>query len=126
MSAAADTTPSPDADPPVVLGAAASFEGLLTFKGSARIDGELRGDVVAEGLLVIGPGGRVTANVEVDELVVGGVIDGDVVARERVEVLAGARVVGSLRSPRLTVADGATLLGRCQTSGPAADPGRGG
>lgn len=103
---------------PSVLAPGAEFEGLLSFRGAARVDGELSGDVVAEGCLVIGEGAKVHARIEVDELIVGGELEGEIHARKRVELLPTARVVGSLRCPRLAVAEGGILEGRCE-----ADPG---
>jgi|GEM_PF-5910733 len=106
---------------PTVLDAGASFDGLLTFRGAARVDGHLSGRVIADGCLVIGPRGRVEATVEVDELVVGGEFTGDAVARCRVELLASGRAAGSLRAPRFALAEGCLFDGRWQTVGPGAD-----
>lgn len=108
-----------DAAAPTVLDAGASFEGLLTFRGAARVEGELSGRVVADGCLVIGPRGRVEAAIEVDELVVAGELRGDVVARRRVELLATGRVVGRLRAPSFALAEGCVFDGQWETT-PAA------
>lgn len=105
---------------PTVVGDGARFEGVLTFRGAARVDGELDGDVIAEGRLVLGPRARVRARIEVDELVVAGDLEGDVAARHRVELLPGARLAGSVSAPRLAVAEGARLEGRCRTGEQAA------
>jgi cytoskeletal protein CcmA (bactofilin family) len=101
---------------PTVLGPGTEFEGLLCFRGAARIDGTLSGEVVAEGCLVIGEGARVRARIEVDELIVGGELEGEIHARKRVELLNTARVVGSLRCPRLAVAEGGILEGHCEAT----------
>jgi cytoskeletal protein CcmA (bactofilin family) len=101
---------------PTVLGPGTQFEGLLCFRGAARIDGKLSGDVVAEGCLVIGEGACVRARIEVDELIVGGELEGEIHARKRVELLHTARVVGSLRCPRLAVAEGGIFEGRCEAA----------
>ncbi len=101
---------------PTVIAPGAEFEGLLSFRGAARIDGKLSGDVVAEGCLVIGEGAHVRARIEVDELIVGGELVGEIHARKRVELLNTARVVGSLRCPRLAVAEGGILEGRCEAT----------
>lgn len=101
---------------PTVLASGAEFEGLLSFRGAARVDGKLSGDVVAEGCLVIGEGAQVRARIEVDELNVGGDLEGEIHARKRVELLNTARVVGSLRCPRLAVAEGGILEGRCEAT----------
>ena len=99
-----------------VLAPGAEFEGLLSFRGAARVDGKLSGDVVAEGCLVIGEGAQVHGRIEVDELIVGGELEGEIHARKRVELLNTARVVGSLRCPRLAVAEGGILEGRCEAT----------
>ncbi len=97
-----------------ILAAGTEFDGLLSFRGATRIDGKFSGDVVAEGCLVIGEGARVRARIEVDELIVGGDLEGEVHARKRVELLKTARVVGSLHSPSLAMAEGGILEGRCE------------
>jgi cytoskeletal protein CcmA (bactofilin family) len=109
-----------DAAVPTVIDAGASFEGLLTFRGAARVEGQLTGRVVADGCLVIGPRGRVEATIEVDELVVAGELTGDVVARGRVEILASGRVAGRLRAPSFSLAEGCVFDGQWETVPPAA------
>jgi cytoskeletal protein CcmA (bactofilin family) len=103
------------AEAPTVIDAGASFEGLLTFRGSARIDGVLSGRVIADGCLVIGPRGRVTATVEVDELVVAGEFEGDARVRARVELLATGRASGRLRAPSFCLAEGCLFDGQWET-----------
>jgi len=102
-----------------VLGPGTAFEGLLTFRGRAQVEGELTGEIAGYGLLVLGAGARARARVEVDELVVAGQIEGDVFARRRVELLDGGVIQGDVETPRLVIAEGGRLLGRC-TTGPAA------
>lgn len=92
-----------------VIGASGRFEGLLSFRGHARVAGSLSGEVAAEGSLELTETARVDARIEVDELVVAGSLSGEVHARERVELLPTAHVRGRLRTPRLAVADGARL-----------------
>jgi cytoskeletal protein CcmA (bactofilin family) len=113
--AGADAAADRIAAAPTVIDAGASFEGLLTFRGAARVDGVLTGRVVADGCLVIGPRGKVTATVEVDELVVGGEFEGEVVARSRVQLLSSGRAVGRLRAPSFALADGCRFDGHCET-----------
>jgi cytoskeletal protein CcmA (bactofilin family) len=102
-----------------VLGAGSSFEGLLVFRGRVRVDGELTGEIAGQGLLVLGARARARARIEVDELIVAGEIEGDVRARQRVELLATGVIRGDVEAPRLVIAEGGRLLGRC-TTGPAA------
>jgi cytoskeletal protein CcmA (bactofilin family) len=103
-----------------VLGPDTEFEGLLSFRGELRVEGVLRGEISAEGRLVIATGARVRARVRVDELVLGGELEGDVDARQRVELEATGRLTGHVHAPRLIVHDGALLDGHCQTGPHAA------
>lgn len=98
------------------LGPGTSFDGLLTFEGSLRIEGRLAGSVfAADGVLSIGPAARVRARIEVAELVLAGSLIGDVIARRRVELLPGAELEGNVTSPLLAIAEGGRIVGRCIT-----------
>jgi cytoskeletal protein CcmA (bactofilin family) len=96
------------------VAAGASFDGILTFWGLARVEGRLRGEVVAEGTLEVGPDADVHAKVEVDVLVVEGLVAGEVLARERVEVRATGRITAAVRTPSLVLEEGGSLVGRVE------------
>ena len=81
----------------------------------------MEGEIAGHGLLVLGAGATARARIDVDELVVAGEIDGDVCARSRVELLASGCIRGDVATPRLVIAEGGRLLGRC-TTGPIARP----
>ena len=104
-----------------LLGPGTHFEGLITFRGRARLEGEMSGEIAGHGLLVLAAGAIARARVEVDELIVAGEIEGDVCARQRVEVLASGCIRGDVATPRLVIAEGGRLLGRC-TTGPTLRP----
>lgn len=100
---------------PSLLGPGAHFEGLLSFRGFARVEGTLEGEVRARGRLFIGPQAHVKARIEVDELVVAGTLEGEICVRERTELQASASVQGNLTTPRLRVAEGSVLNARLAT-----------
>lgn len=105
----------------LLLGPGTHFEGLITFRGEARVEGVVEGEIAGHGLLVLGSGSKVKARIDVDELVVAGEVEGDVRARERLELLATGCIRGDVETPRLVMAEGGQILGRC-TTGPAARP----
>jgi cytoskeletal protein CcmA (bactofilin family) len=111
-----DPQPKSPGGPSATISVAAgcAFEGLLTFRGEAQVDGELLGEVVAQGTLRLGATARVRARIEVDELIVEGELQGDVVARRRIELSPSARVRGSIEAPRLSLAEGCVFQGRCR------------
>lgn len=101
----------------VIVGTTGTFDGLLAFWGLARIEGRVRGQVAAEGTLEVGREAVVHARIEVDTLIVEGLVEGDVVARDRVEVRAGGRITASVATPRLVLAEGGSLEGRLVMTG---------
>jgi len=107
-----------------LLAPGTEFRGLLVIHGSARIEGCVRGEIVGAERLEIGEAGVVEARVEADEVVVAGSLEGEVRARRRVELLASARVHGTIETPRLALAEGALFEGHCRTgAGCASDIG---
>lgn len=101
--------------PRPLVGEGCAFEGLVCFEEEARIAGELRGEVLARGRLVVEAGACVEADVLVDELVVAGELRGRAVARRRAELFGTARVEGSLAAPVLRIEAGAEVRGPCHT-----------
>lgn len=97
------------------------IRGDLTFKGSFRIEGYLKGTVNSDDLLIIGEKGKVEADVKVGQLVVNGEIRGTLQATERIEVHSKGRVFGAVLAPKLVVEEGAYLEATCQTQ-PAPPP----
>ena len=110
---------------PVLLAEGTEFDGLLALDGPARIDGRLRGEVIGQGPLWIGPRASVEARIETDELVVAGALAGDVRASRRIALGGTARVRGELSTPSLALAEGALLEGRCTAGSPDAAGGEG-
>ena len=98
-----------------LLARGTEFRGLVVIHGSARIEGCVRGEIVGARRLEIGEAGALEARVEADGVVVAGSLEGEVRARRRVELLATARVRGTIETPRLALVDGALFEGRCRT-----------
>lgn len=127
--AARSSAPSPEADPASALGPAESlvpqgfrFDGTVAFQGRARIDGTLAGPVEGHGRLEIGESASVRGDVRADEVIVAGLIEGDLVAAERLELRPGARVQGAVRTPSLQMHEGAILDGPCTVASGGVDP----
>ena len=88
--------------------------GETNFQAMLRVDGHLTGRVTSEnGTLIIGATGKVDANIAVAAAVVNGVVNGDIIATEKVEFGRTARVTGNIQTPRLVIEEGAILEGGC-------------
>ncbi len=103
---------------PRVIESGARFEGLLCFESSARVEGELVGSVLGDGLLEIGRGARVEGSIDVAVLRVEGEIDGEVRVLKKMVVGPGAQIRGTIATAALEVSDGASIEGPVRMTRP--------
>lgn len=97
-----------------LLGRGTEYEGKLVFEGRVRIDGRFVGEIHSDDMLILGEGAEVRARVRVGTLIVrGGVLVGDVVARQLVEIHAPGQVRGDITTPQIFIDKGVVFEGRC-------------
>lgn len=87
--------------------------GQLSFQGAARIEGLVDGDIQCQGTLTIGDGAEVRAKISGQVVVIHGKVDGNVTAKEKVELRAPARLIGNVSAPRLIISEGVVFDGDC-------------
>jgi cytoskeletal protein CcmA (bactofilin family) len=87
--------------------------GQLVFQGSARIDGSVEGDVQCQGTLTIGESAEVKAKISGKAVVIRGKVEGNVSAKEKIELIAPARLIGNIDSPKLIITEGVVFDGDC-------------
>ena len=87
--------------------------GQLVFQGSAKIDGNVEGEIRCNGTLTIGDGAEIRAKIVGQSVVICGKVEGNVTARERVELLAPARLHGNIATPCLIITEGVVFDGDC-------------
>ena len=105
-----------------LLGRGSEFEGKLTFEGTVRIDGTLRGEVFSDDVLIVGEGARVEAEVDVGEIIIQGTVMGNIRAKRSIEILTPGRVKGDITTPSLQIDKGVIFEGRCYMEGITGDP----
>jgi cytoskeletal protein CcmA (bactofilin family) len=96
-----------------VIGNDTHIKGEMTFKKSVRLVGSLEGRVVGEGELHVAEGARCKADVESPAVVVDGSIEGNVVARDKVQLNAKGVVRGDIRAGKMVMSEGASFYGQC-------------
>jgi cytoskeletal protein CcmA (bactofilin family) len=95
-----------------LLGRGSEFEGKLTFEGTVRIDGKLKGEVFSEDVLIIGEGALVEAQIDIGEIIIQGNVIGNIRASRGIEIHAPGRVKGDLTTPSLQIDKGVVFEGR--------------
>ncbi|MBV8665625.1 MAG: polymer-forming cytoskeletal protein [Burkholderiaceae bacterium] len=99
-----------------LIGAATAIDGNLQFKGGLRIDGKIKGNVIADpseaSMLVISEEAKIEGEVRVAHLVVNGEIVGPVYSTELLELQPKARITGDVHYKALEMHGGALVSGK--------------
>ena len=107
-----------EALPTGYLSRAISVKGDISGHEDLFIEGEVQGSIrLTDGTVVVGPNGRVTAEVEAREIIVRGKVRGNLHGLERVEIGATGEVGGDVVTRRLSVQEGAIVRGEVDVSG---------
>ncbi|RKX96659.1 MAG: cell division protein [Bacteroidetes bacterium] len=104
-----------------VLSDTTSFNGIMKFKTSLKINGKFNGEIISEGFLIVGERATVKANIKADSVVIAGEVKGNVEARERLELLSTGKLYGNIKTKKLKMADGVIFEGKCEMIRPDMD-----
>ena len=94
-----------------IIGHGITIEGEITSDEELVVAGTVRGKLSVEGPVTVDAGAVVEADIGAASLSVGGHVTGNVAASDRVDLLAGGRLIGDVKAARLTIADGASFKG---------------
>jgi cytoskeletal protein CcmA (bactofilin family) len=109
-----------------LIGTTTVIEGDVIFSGGLRIDGKVRGNVVASGgaaesnsTLVVSEQARVEGEIRAAHVVVNGAVEGPIFVSEFLELQPKARVRGDVHYKSIEIHLGATLDGKLEHTGGA-------
>ena len=106
-----------------VLDVDASMQGTLIFKDpvNLRINGTFEGALNTKGNLMIGEHAVVNADITGESIIVAGRVNGNIIALKDLKLISPARVIGDIRSPLLSIAEGAIFDGTSRMLSKAGD-----
>jgi len=93
------------------VGANSAFKGNIETKGTLRIDGKLEGNVKAD-WVILGEKSSVKGDITARGIIVGGSVDGNLRAKEIIEIKSKGRVTGDTVTTKLTISEGGIFDGR--------------
>ena len=93
------------------------LEGTLTVKGTFRVNGNVKGNIISEQTVILGDGAKVEGQIEGNRVVISGRFDGVIFAKGRVEIEAKGVVTGEVHSPCMVIDPGGIFDGRCHMLG---------
>jgi len=83
---------SDDEEVRAFLGKGAEFTGKLMFNGSVRIDGDFKGSIFGNGMLVIGEGAEIEADIRVDAVMISGEVHGQIDVKKQIRIYSTGKV----------------------------------
>ena len=90
------------------------MKGELVFKGKARVDGTIEGNIQGEHL-ILSEDGKIIGDIQVSTFVCHGILEGNIKA-SMVTARKTCQIHGSLESKTLTVEPGAGINGKISVS----------
>jgi len=97
-----------------ILSNSTTFNGVLRFSSSLKIEGSYKGTIESGGFLIVGENAKVRANIKAQSIVIAGEVKGDVEASERLEMLPTGKLYGNIKTKKLKMADGVIFEGKCE------------
>lgn len=102
-----------------IIGKDSHFIGNIKGAGTIRVDGKIEGEVECLGDVVVGENGYVSAGLKARNLLVAGIIKGNVSVSGKLEIASSGRIEGDISTCSLIIDDGALFQGTCQMTGSA-------
>lgn len=109
---------------PTRIGKSVTIHGDLSGNEDLVFDGTLEGTVALPGSrLTVGENARMKGDISVHDLIVYGVVEGNVRAAGRIELRQSAKMNGDLFASRLSIEENASVMGRVELTGKLVAPG---
>jgi cytoskeletal protein CcmA (bactofilin family) len=107
---------TPSNDSKNVLNSDVELKGTLRFSGELTFDGKLEGDIHSEGTLNLGDNAVIKGNIAANAVVVRGKVNGNVTAKEKIDIKTKTELFGDIRAARLVMEEGVTFVGQTEVN----------
>jgi cytoskeletal protein CcmA (bactofilin family) len=94
-----------------IIAAGSKIVGEISGDDNIVIQGEVVGDCNLQATVFVEDGGKWVGTINASNIVIAGLVEGDVVASEKLEFAATGRIEGNLTAPFIAVAEGTEILG---------------
>ncbi len=102
---------------PNMIGSGTKISGNIETNGDIRIDGEIEGNILSKGKVVVGPNGKVKGEINCANSEVSGNIEGKILVSELLSLKASSKLLGDIITSKLTIEPGAIFTGKCEMGG---------
>ena len=106
-----------DVEDTTVISSGMKVEGKVSSSGSIRLDGTVQGDIDCQGNVNIGEQGKVYGKVDGLSITIGGKVEGEIKAKEKIILESKANLKGDIFTKILVVESGARFDGKSNMGG---------
>jgi len=99
-----------------VLNSDVELKGTLRFTGEMTFDGKLEGDIHSEGTLNLGDNAVIKGNITANSVLVRGKVNGNVTAKEKIDIKTKTELFGDIRAARLVMEEGVIFVGQTEVN----------
>lgn len=96
-----------------LIGNGSFVKGDLKVNGFIRIDGDIDGNLETDGAVIISEKARIHGNITAKSIIVGGIIIGDITAKDGIKLLSSSAVIGNIISRKVQIEDNVVFHGHC-------------
>ena len=97
-----------------IIGPSVRVEGDFVTEGNIIVEGVICGTIKTSQNLKVGPESKIFANISAENALVSGEIQGNLTISSKLELTSTAKIFGDIRTGTISVANGATINGKCQ------------
>jgi len=99
-----------------VLNSDVEIKRNLKFSGELTFDGKLDGEIHTDGNLTLGDSAVINGNIGAQSVVVRGKVNGNINAKEKIEIKSKAELFGDIRATKLVIEEGVTFVGKTEVN----------
>src|SRR5437667_12649576 len=99
-----------------VLNSDVEIKGNLKFAGELTFEGKLDGEIQTDGTLNLGDGAVINGNINATNVVVRGKINGNITAKEKIDIKSKTELFGDIRATKLAIEEGVTFVGKTEVN----------
>jgi len=96
-----------------LIGNGSFVQGNVRVNGFIRIDGDIDGDLETDGAVIISEKARLRGNLNAKSAIIGGIVLGDVTAKEGVKLLSSSAVIGNIITKKVQMEENVIFHGHC-------------
>lgn len=88
-------------------------EGKIQTDASLRVDGTFIGDIRSKGVVILTPSGKVVGTIEAENIIVAGIMEGNMSIRDKVNVEPTGQIYGEIVTKKFVIDEESIFQGNC-------------